>query len=73
MPSALLLFALAQSATSNPCSSDAHGLLDFWVGRWSVSWTRNDGTTGQGRSEVSRDDHGGRIKSKPGASERRLT
>lgn len=37
-----------------PCSGEEFRQLDFWVGNWDVSWTKQDGTEGKGKNVISR-------------------
>ncbi len=49
--SAIFEIALAQQQTN--CSSANHTTLDFWVGKWSVSWEGGSGT-----NEITKEYHG---------------
>jgi hypothetical protein len=35
----------------NPCAPET-SQFDFWVGKWNVEWTNQDGTTGEGTNQI---------------------
>lgn len=56
---AAILFASAAPADAAqqppaPCSGPEYRRLDFWVGTWDLSWTRQDGKPGKGRNVITR-------------------
>ena len=52
--------ALAQEEQSAPppppgCEDPAFRQLDFWIGDWSLSWDKADGSKGRGTNSISRE------------------
>ena len=55
---ALALSCAALAQDTAPCSDPSFRQLDFWVGDWDLSWDNADGSQGNGRNQISRDEYG---------------
>jgi len=50
----LVVFPAIAQQSSPSCDTEAHALMNFWIGEWDLTWTNADSTDAHGTNTITR-------------------